>query len=159
MVYRTLRMGLILCLISTTQLDAEVYKWRDSEGKLHFSDSPPANAKAQKLSEKDLAARISSFTNVTVEITPIDFGVNKQANAHQVVMYSSARCPYCAKARAYFSANDIEYQEKNIDDSKEYYAEFKAIGGKGVPVILSGKYRMNGFNANNFAKLYQKSIN
>ena len=151
-------LGLILftSFLLTCQTQAEVYKWRDANGKLHFSDSPPNDADAKKLDEKELASRISSFTNVSVQITPIDFGVNKQVNSNEVIMYSTARCRYCAKARAYFAEHGIDYIEKKIDESKAYRKEFDDFGGKGVPVIFAGKYRMNGFSEGNFAKMYAK---
>jgi len=151
-------LGLILIVMLSPpwETQAEVYKWRDANGKLHFSDSPPNDTEAEKLDEKELASRISSFTNVSVQITPIDFGVNKQVNRNEVVMYSTARCRYCAKARAYFAEQGIAYIEKKIDESKAYRKEFDDFGGNGVPVIFAGKYRMNGFSEGNFAKMYAK---
>lgn len=151
------RIVFITTFIVAGSLNAEVYKWRDSNGKLHFSDSPPGEVNAEKLDEKELAARISSFTNVSVQITPIDFGVNQQVNNRQVIMYSTTRCPYCAKARAYFAKHDIDYVDKKIDESPAFRKEFKALGGKGVPMIFLGKYKMNGFSEGGFAKMYAKS--
>jgi len=158
MIARLINLVLFTIFLTAGSANAEVYKWRDSNGKLHFGDSPPGESSAEKLDEKELAARISSFTNVSVQITPIDFGVNKQTNNRQVIMYSTTRCPYCAKARAYFTKHGIDYVDRKIDKFPAFRKEFKAFGGKGVPVIFSGKYRMNGFNENNFAKMYAKSI-
>ena len=154
-------LGLILIatFLLTCHTQAEVYKWRDNNGKLHFSDAPPKDSEATKLDEQELASRISSFTNVSVQITPIDFGLNKQTNSNEVIMYSTARCRYCAKARAYFTEHGIDYVEKKIDESKAYRKEFDDFGGNGVPVIFAGKYRMNGFSEGNFAKMYAKFTN
>lgn len=40
---------LLLGLAATTAAAAEIYTWRDASGKVHFSDTPPADAKAQKM--------------------------------------------------------------------------------------------------------------
>jgi len=41
----------LLLLGSTTQLNAEVYQWRDAEGKVHFSDKKPASTDAEDISD------------------------------------------------------------------------------------------------------------
>lgn len=46
--------GSALCALTllATPLSAEVYKWRDSAGKLHFTDAPPPGQQAEDLSEQ-----------------------------------------------------------------------------------------------------------
>lgn len=46
----TLAAVLFLTLAGTA--GAEVYKWRDDDGKLHFSDEPPSSGQAEDLSER-----------------------------------------------------------------------------------------------------------
>ena len=119
---------------------------------MHFSDKPPVNQQAETLDQEELQKRANSYEHVSVEITPIKFGLNRQSN--QVVMYATAWCKYCAKARHYFQANNIDYVEKNIDDSKQARKEYDDFGGTAVPVIFLGQYRMNGFSEKRFEKYY-----
>jgi len=147
--------ALIITLVFSGITDAKIYKWTDDKGKVHFGDAPPTKEKAEELDEEELAKRISSYTQVSVKFVPIDFGVNRQAN--MLLMYTTSRCSYCAKARKYFASQNIEYIEKNIENSDDYRQEFKQAGGKGVPLIFSGRYQMTGFSEARFKNMYTKS--
>ena len=67
-------------------------------------------------------------------------------NRPEVKMYATSWCPYCAKARAYFARRNIAYVEVDIEKSKEGRAEYDRLGARGIPVILVGPRRMNGFS-------------
>ncbi|HEX5276432.1 MAG TPA: DUF4124 domain-containing protein [Fluviicoccus sp.] len=41
--------AVIVLLWLCTPAHAEIYQWKDAEGKVHFTDKPPANQKAQTL--------------------------------------------------------------------------------------------------------------
>lgn len=41
--------ALVLALIATTAVGAEVYTWKDASGKVHYSDTPPADSAAKKM--------------------------------------------------------------------------------------------------------------
>jgi glutaredoxin len=70
-----------------------------------------------------------------------------------VVMYATAWCPYCAKARAYFKRTGTAYTEHDIEKSADAHAEFKRLGGRGVPLILVGEEKMAGFSELAFESL------
>lgn len=74
-----------------------------------------------------------------------------------VVMYATAWCPYCAKARAYFGRNGIAYTEHDIEKFPAAHAEFKRLGGRGVPLIFVGRERIDGFNELAFEFALQKA--
>lgn len=145
---------LILLLISPLLVAGEIYKWTDKNGKTHYSDKPPENQQVTEIDQALLERTANSVSFVTVEILPIDFPVNRQAN--QVVMYSTQRCKYCARARRYFSEKNIDYIEKDIQLSKKAREEYDKAGGRGVPLIFIGKYKVTGFNKAKFAKIYEQ---
>ena len=70
-----------------------------------------------------------------------------------VVMYATVWCPYCAKARAYFARRGIAYVEIDIEKSREGRAEYDRLGARGIPVILVGPQRMNGFSEARLSQL------
>lgn len=41
--------ALFMALMAAAALGAEVYTWRDADGKVHYSDTPPAGADVKKL--------------------------------------------------------------------------------------------------------------
>ena len=131
---------------------AELYKWVDDKGTIHYGDKPPADANL-----KQITGNISSFKTVDVEPFKYDpelVSVSKKSSGKSVVMYSTSWCGYCKKARQHFERNKIPYQEHDIEKSKKAAQDYKKLNGRGVPVILIGKRRMNGFSANAFDKIY-----
>lgn len=70
-----------------------------------------------------------------------------------VVMYSTQWCPYCHRARAYFEHHKIVFVEYDIEASAQNRAQFQALNGRGVPLILVGDKRMQGFSARSFEDL------
>ena len=145
----------LLFLAVMSVASAEIYKWTDENGKVHFSDKPPTIEKAETIDAQDLASRFSSYTQVAVKEVP--FVSSKSNKRDKVVMYTTTKCGYCAQARRYFANNKIPYKEKNIETSTKYQREFSKFGGKGVPVIFWKKYKMTGFSVSRFEKMYSNS--
>jgi glutaredoxin len=75
----------------------------------------------------------------------------------EVKMYATSWCPYCAKARAYFSKRGIAYTEIDVEKSAEGLAEFRKLGGRGVPLIVVGAGRMNGYSEARLAQLLSEA--
>jgi glutaredoxin len=139
--------------ISTEFAQAEIYKWTDSNGKTHYSDAQPAEQKAETVSVDD----INTFTDVSISDAPEWKGFYQpeiKPRVKNVVMYSTQRCGYCKKARRYFSEHGIAFTEKLIDSDKAAYDEYKQLNATGVPVILIGRKRLNGFSESAFEQLY-----
>lgn len=63
-----------------------------------------------------------------------------------VIMLGAWWCTYCYQARRYFQNNEISYCEYDVERSDEGKRIYQDINGKGVPVILIGKQRLNGFD-------------
>jgi glutaredoxin len=66
----------------------------------------------------------------------------------RVVMYGTNHCPACEMARQYFVKNSVHYEEINVEGNRTGYEEFKKLGGSGVPLILVGDKKIEGFSAN-----------
>ena len=68
-------------------------------------------------------------------------------------MYTTARCPACVAAKAYLSRRGVRYEERDVNRSSEARQEFQSLGGRGVPLIVVGTERMEGFNAQRFEQM------
>ncbi|HSG75053.1 MAG TPA: glutaredoxin domain-containing protein [Burkholderiales bacterium] len=75
----------------------------------------------------------------------------------QVVMYATAWCPYCAKAREYFAESGIAYVEHDVEKSARANAEFKRLGGRAVPLIVVGREKMSGFSEQGFEDMLARA--
>lgn len=137
----------VSCCLLAASLNApagQVYKWVDETGRAHFTDRKPEDQDAEKFELKN----IQTIKSVSYERSPIDTG-------KKVVIYTTSTCGYCKKAKAYFEEKGIQYKEMNIEEDGIAQRQYKKLGGKGVPVILVGDKRMNGFSEEGFEKIYR----
>jgi glutaredoxin len=74
-----------------------------------------------------------------------------------VVMYATSWCPYCAKAREYFARSGIAYVEHDVEKSASANAEFRRLGGRGVPLIVVGREKLNGFSEQGFEDMLARA--
>lgn len=146
-------LGCVHCLLFAVSgyVQAEIFHWVDSEGKRHFGDRPPSEYKADRVEviENTVKSRV-------VMKNPDDAGVtNKSADGPKsVIMYSAAWCGICKQAARYFKKNKIPFEEYDIDKSGKGRRDYEKLNGRGVPIILVGKQRMNGFSPDRFQALY-----
>ncbi len=137
---------LIVALLAPLSGFAEIYKWTDENGKVHFGDSPDDRDKAERVS-----LEINSFSSVTYD----DIEFYQGTHSDRVTMYSTSWCGYCKKARNYFKKKGISYVEYDIEKDARAKRMYDLLGGQGVPVILVGKKRMNGFSVSGFERIYR----
>jgi glutaredoxin len=57
------------------------------------------------------------------------------ANDPRVVMYATAWCGYCKKARQYFTDNDIEFVEYDIEKDRAAKRDYDGLRVRYVPVL------------------------
>ena len=137
-----------LFFLLSFSVNAEIYKWVDDRGKLHFTDNPPADKKIE-----EVKLRINSYS--AVEITPL---VERLGKTGKVVIYTTERCSICKKAKKYFRKNNISYVDYDVNKSRTGKIDYKLLRGKGVPIIIVGNKRMNGFTVSKFEKLYKGQV-
>jgi glutaredoxin len=125
--------------VSSPAIAGEVYKWKDKDGNVFFSDTPPEGVNAEVISFKDEPA--SNFkTTPKVNSPQPKSGITEEKRPYgsvKVIMYITSWCGYCRKAREYLQSlrvNLVEYDiEKDPSKGKEMLS--KSGGSKGVPLI------------------------
>lgn len=133
---------IVLCLQGAV---AEIYTWKDASGKVHFSDQKPEDVQA-----KSVDVRVNTITSPS--ISDSDFLSARESG--QVVMYSAEWCGVCKKARRYFLQQGIPFKEYDIETSRKGRGDYRRLNGRGVPIVLVGSKRMDGFNVARFESLY-----
>lgn len=64
----------------------------------------------------------------------------------EVVLYATQWCGYCAKAREQLAADRVAYREVDIEKDAAGHARFKALGGRGVPLLNIKGTLIHGYN-------------
>lgn len=131
----TLSLAVLLVSLAIPAWGSGVYRWVDAEGRVHFGDSPPAEQKAE-----DIELKYNEMGSMPVPAAMFDAG-------QPVVMYSATWCGVCRKAKAFLQSRAVPFTEYDIETSRKGREDFRRMRGTGVPIILVGKERMNGFSA------------
>ncbi len=150
-----------ICLILLIPLVvlSQIYYWEDENGVKHYSSTPPSKkdtvhdyqeyqitpSEQQKQEKKVLNQENSKKETERVAV--------REKGFPKIIMYSTSWCGYCKKAKKFFEENGIAYTEYDVEKSAEKMAEFKRLGGTGVPFIIVGNKRMRGFSEDNMKKL------
>lgn len=66
----------------------------------------------------------------------------------KVTIYTSNTCPHCKAAKNYLRENNIDFEEKNVDEDRSAIDYLVEKGYRGVPVINIDGEDMVGFNKN-----------
>lgn len=66
--------------------------------------------------------------------------------APSVVIYTTSRCSFCVKAKQYLTQKGVRYEEVNIEQSSAGQDDYRRLGGDGVPLIMVGDNRVDGFD-------------
>lgn len=136
----------LLACLGSCGVSAEIYQWTDASGTIQFSDKPPRNTPAETVKLK----HINTFQSVSVDELPDGVKADRQT----VIIYSAAWCGVCIRAKQYFNSHNIPYRDYDIETSSKGRQDFARLRASGVPVILVGGKRMNGFSPGRFEALY-----
>ncbi|MFE8033304.1 glutaredoxin family protein [Thiohalocapsa marina] len=77
-----------------------------------------------------------------------------QRQRKQVTLYSAPSCAHCRRAKAFMRARGIAFRELDVSRSSRARKELERMGARGVPVILIGGERLEGFSEQRFLRLY-----
>jgi glutaredoxin len=133
-----------LAILVSNLSQAEIYTWKDAQGRTHFGDRPPTDS-----TPKQIELKINTIQRA--EVQPLDTGM---AVDRKLVIYTTDWCGVCRQAKRHFKRHHIPYKEYDVEKSARGRRDYKRLNGAGVPIILVGNQRMNGFSPERFDQLY-----
>jgi hypothetical protein len=124
----------MLCsVMAATAGAAEMYRWVDKEGKVHYTDTPPPPS-AKKMEEKNLGG------NQSVSGGDLPYATRAAAQNFPVTLYVSDCGEPCTQARQHLAKRGIPYTPKNpATSAADNEALTKLVGSPQVPVLVVGK--------------------
>jgi len=131
---------LLLTILSPTSsaVSGEIYKWKDKDGNIVFSDTPPPpGVNAEKKEFKEESTEKPKTKEYFPRSTSERVEKKRPYRDIYVIMYMTSWCPYCVKAREYLRSLDVHLIEYNIERDKSKKEEMlsKSGGLQGVPLI------------------------
>lgn len=129
--------ALFVLFVFLSPVSAEIYKWKDKDGNVFYSDSPPSGVGVEvKKFRQDRIERPETKDEPT-KPTHNTSKEKRPVGDISVIMYMTSWCPYCRKARDYINSIGTRLTEYDIETDKNSNAEMlrKSGGSKGVPLI------------------------
>lgn len=128
-------------LAASASAAAQVYRWTDSSGKTHFTDTPPP-ASARDVQRKHGAGPAEPDDGNA----PEPYALQHARKNYPVKLYSVPGCgAACDEARALLNARGVPFAEVSVSNEAAI-AELKEISGStAVPVLLVGNGAQKGF--------------
>ena len=142
-----------LLLWSGATFAGSLYRWVDENGMTHFADQPPST-------KTNTDVRVFSYE--TAQIVPAAAPRTAKrarvrsgsADTKKVVMYSAVWCGVCKRAKSYLREKRIPFHEYDVEKSAKGRRDFKRLKRRGVPLLLVGDTRLNGFTPRAFERAY-----
>jgi len=140
---------LLFVLAFTLPAQAEIYKWTDADGKVHFSGSKPAYPTSIK-NRNELEIKSLPPPTPTED--------KHQTAAPQVDLYVTRWCPYCKKAIAFLRKNHIPFNTYDIEQDVNAAARKKALapGYSGIPLAVINGATIRGFDEGSYQQALAK---
>lgn len=121
---------------------AQMYRWTDDKGKVHFSDTPPpASAKDVQRKSGSRGAGAGDASNA-----PEPFALQQARRDNPVTLYSTSECgEACDLARKLLNQRGVPFKDVRIANAEQLAELTRATGSNGVPAMTVGATVVKGF--------------
>ncbi len=143
--------ALLAALMALTLAGAAAgqYRWVDAEGKVHYGDTPPRDAK----DVRSLSLRPAPAPAGAEATASLPFELRRAVERAPVVLYTAPECQPCAPAAAMLRERGVPFTERSVT-SPDDLQEFRRLsGGLRLPHLTVGSQVQNGFNPDIWSSL------
>ncbi|RJX32151.1 MAG: glutaredoxin family protein [Oxalobacter sp.] len=127
----------ICLLLFVSSAQAQMYRWVDANGRIHFSDKPPPAKYLPKQHDVRDGENESS--------SGLGYALSEAMKNFPVTIYTGNECAPCDEGRSYLKKRGIPFTEKTIKTNDDI-AKLKEAGGGGqLPFLTVGRLSHTGF--------------
>lgn len=172
----------IICILASLSIsiaDAQMYKYVDEKGQVHYTNMPPQDGQSSQKIEKveprgnitvmgseeepdpqaESSTSISDFLKKKLDLE--DERGSEQAREqeygdNQVDLYITSWCGYCKKARNFLISKRIDFNEYDIEKDEEAARRKRELDGRrGVPFAVINGHKIHGWSR----PAYERALN
>jgi glutaredoxin len=133
-----------VALLWAAAASAQLYRWVDKDGKVHYTDTPPP-ASAGK------SAQLRSGSGGATDTSALPYATQQAAKNFPVTIYTAENCKEaCAEARKLLQARGVPFREVAVADEKSRDELKQVSGSDEVPVLTVGRSVTKGFGADDW---------
>lgn len=137
-----------LCL-ATFVASAQIYRWTDSEGRVHVTDRPPPAA-AKEVRTIGRGAPASAAAASAQE----PFELQQAKAKYPITLYTTPGCDACTEARKLLNARGLPFSEVSVTEDAQLQELKRISGGTSVPAMVVGSSVQRGFEPG----LYERTL-
>jgi len=98
----------VVMMLAAGVASAGVYKWKDADGRLHYTETPPPGDRQTE--EINAEISVTSFTGI-----PILSGSTTAMSGARLKMYGAPWCGVCKRAKTWLAANHVSYDYYDVE--------------------------------------------
>ena len=128
---------------------AQLYQWKDAQGRTVYSDQPPPPSIRN--------AQQKAFKGSVIEVGE-SYAAKTAREKNPVTLYASACGAPCDEARQLLGERGIPFSNKDPQASPEAHAELKKLTGRSsVPVLVVGSDKIDGFETGQWQAMLDRA--
>ena len=135
----------VLLLSFAVSAQAQLYRWVDDQGSVHYTDHPPP-PNAKKVEEK-------KFSDNVVQTDKFPYSVQQAIKNYPVTLFTGDCGEVCTLAKTYLVKRGIPFSERSPGKNQADLDQLKKIVQENyIPVLQVGSSRiLKGFNESEWA--------
>ena len=135
----TLLVGLTAWVAAVPVSAQTIYRVVGADGKVTFSDKPPANL--GKASTQELSGNAADASGPT-----LPFNLRQTVGKYPVILYTANNCAPCASGRALLTSRGVPFSEKTVNTNEDGEALERISGANTLPFVTIGGQQIKGFS-------------
>jgi glutaredoxin len=136
---RRLAAAILLAALACSAGAQQVFRIVGPDGKVTFSDQPPADPKAK-------AAPAAPGGGGGTSSASLPFELRQVAGKYPVVLYTGPECAPCGSGRSYLSSRGVPFTEKTVSTNEDVQALQRLSGAATLPFLTIGGQQLNGYS-------------
>jgi glutaredoxin len=140
---RTISFALItlaMCCANISAFAQQVFRIVGPDGKVTFSDKPPATAEQAKVASTGVGARSDASS------AGLPFELRQVVAKYPVVLYTAPGCSPCDTGRALLTSRGVPFTERTITTNEDADALKRLAGESSVPFLTIGGQKIKGMS-------------
>ncbi len=125
-------------LLAMASAQAQLYKWTDAQGKVHYTDTPPPPAATK--------AEVKNFSGGGGNVE-LPYLLSEASRNNPVTVFTAGACDQCDQLRSMLKARGIPYSEKTVNSADDHAALKQAGGTNLLPFGVIGRNKLVGYDA------------
>src|SRR4051812_22795122 len=118
---------------------AQVYRIVGPDGRVTYSDQPPADPKSARSAPVQPLAGGPGASSLPFELRQV-------ASRYPVTLYTGADCGPCGSGRAFLTSRGIPFAEKTVSTQADASALQRLSGNVNLPILTIGGQQLSGYS-------------